>query len=142
MSYQQKKKFFADIKYYFWEDPYLFRVRADQVIRRCVHGKEAMKILEHCHSGPTGWHNVVANTARKVFEACFYWPTLFKDAHNFVKSCDACQRAGNISRRDEMPQTILQVCEIFDVYGINFMGQFPNSHGNKYILVAVDYVSK
>ncbi|GJZ03857.1 reverse transcriptase domain-containing protein [Tanacetum coccineum] len=33
MSYQQKKKFFADIKYYFWEDPYLFRVGADHVIR-------------------------------------------------------------------------------------------------------------
>ncbi|GKB34108.1 putative nucleotidyltransferase, ribonuclease H [Tanacetum coccineum] len=45
MSYQQKKKFFADIKYYFWEDPYLFRVGADHVIRRCVHGKEAMQIL-------------------------------------------------------------------------------------------------
>ena len=72
MSYQQKKKFFADVKYYLWEDPYLFRVGADQVIRRCVHGKEAMQILEHCHSGPTGGHNAAANTARKVFEAGFY----------------------------------------------------------------------
>ena len=41
-----------------------------------------------------------------------------------------------------MPQSIIQVCEIFDVWGIDFMGPFPNSHGNKYILVAVDYVSK
>ena len=32
--------------------------------------------------------------------------------------------------------------EIFDVWGIDFMGPFPQSHGNKYILVAVDYVSK
>ncbi|GJX43019.1 reverse transcriptase domain-containing protein [Tanacetum coccineum] len=45
-------------------------------------------------------------------------------------------------KADEMPQTIIQVCEIFDVWGIDFMGPFPNSHGNKYILVAVDYVSK
>ncbi|GJX74982.1 reverse transcriptase domain-containing protein [Tanacetum coccineum] len=41
-----------------------------------------------------------------------------------------------------MPQNSIQVCEIFDVWGINFMGSFPSSRGNKYILVAVDYLSK
>ncbi|GKF27768.1 reverse transcriptase domain-containing protein, partial [Tanacetum coccineum] len=44
--------------------------------------------------------------------------------------------------RDEMPQNAIQVCEIFDVWGIDFMGPFPSSRGNKYILVAVDYLSK
>nr|GEV56222.1 hypothetical protein [Tanacetum cinerariifolium] len=43
---------------------------------------------------------------------------------------------------DEMLQNTIQVCEIFDVWGIDFMGPFPNSKGNKYILVAVDYLSK
>ncbi|GJY44956.1 reverse transcriptase domain-containing protein [Tanacetum coccineum] len=46
------------------------------------------------------------------------------------------------SQRDEMPQNAIQVCEIFDVWGIDFMGPFPSSRGNKYILVAVDYLSK
>ncbi|GKE72235.1 reverse transcriptase domain-containing protein [Tanacetum coccineum] len=41
-----------------------------------------------------------------------------------------------------MPQNAIQVCEIFDVWGIDFMGMFPSSRGNKYILVAVDYLSK
>ncbi|GKB34200.1 reverse transcriptase domain-containing protein [Tanacetum coccineum] len=41
-----------------------------------------------------------------------------------------------------MPQNNIQVCEVFDVWGLDFMGPFPNSRGNKYILVAVDYVSK
>ncbi|GJZ32619.1 reverse transcriptase domain-containing protein [Tanacetum coccineum] len=45
-------------------------------------------------------------------------------------------------QRDEMPQNSIQVCEIFDVWGIDFMGPFPSSRGNKYILVAVDYLSK
>nr|GFB77465.1 reverse transcriptase domain-containing protein [Tanacetum cinerariifolium] len=45
-------------------------------------------------------------------------------------------------RRDEMPQKSIQVCEISDVWGIDFMGPFPSSRGNKYILVAVDYLSK
>ncbi|GJQ95120.1 reverse transcriptase domain-containing protein [Tanacetum coccineum] len=43
---------------------------------------------------------------------------------------------------DEMPQNAIQVCEIFDVWGIDFMGPFPSSQGNKYILVAVDYLSE
>ncbi|GJV83451.1 reverse transcriptase domain-containing protein [Tanacetum coccineum] len=67
---------------------------------------------------------------------------LFKDAHELVKNCDSCQRQGKISQRDEMPQNSIQVCEIFDVWGIDFMGPFPSSKGNKYILVAVDYLSK
>nr|GFC18233.1 reverse transcriptase domain-containing protein [Tanacetum cinerariifolium] len=41
-----------------------------------------------------------------------------------------------------MPQNSIQVCEIFDIWGIDFMGPFPSSRGNKYILVAVDYLSK
>ncbi|GKF51670.1 hypothetical protein Tco_0148137, partial [Tanacetum coccineum] len=38
MSSQQKKKFFKDVKHYFWDDPYMFKIYTDQVIRRCVHG--------------------------------------------------------------------------------------------------------
>ncbi|GJU10830.1 reverse transcriptase domain-containing protein [Tanacetum coccineum] len=40
MLSQQKKKFFKDVKHYFWDDPYFFKICADQVIRRCVHGQE------------------------------------------------------------------------------------------------------
>ncbi|GJS74926.1 reverse transcriptase domain-containing protein [Tanacetum coccineum] len=91
MSSQQKNKFFKDAKHYFWDDPFLFKICADQVIRRCVHGKEALDILEACHNGPTGGHHGANLTAKK---------------------------------------------------GIDFMGPFPSSRGNKYILVAVDYLSK
>ncbi|GKD18920.1 reverse transcriptase domain-containing protein, partial [Tanacetum coccineum] len=45
MSSQQKKKFFKDIRHYFWDDPYLFWICADQINRRCVDGLEAMDIL-------------------------------------------------------------------------------------------------
>ncbi|GJW54880.1 reverse transcriptase domain-containing protein [Tanacetum coccineum] len=54
MSSQQKNKFFKDVKHYFWDDPYLFKICADQVIRRCVHGQEAIDILKACHNGPEG----------------------------------------------------------------------------------------
>ncbi|GJR74641.1 reverse transcriptase domain-containing protein [Tanacetum coccineum] len=142
MSSQQKKKFFKDVKHYFWDDPYLFRICADQIIRRCVFGKEAEDILKACHEGPTGGHHSANLTAKKVFDAGFFWPTIYRDAHAMIKSCDSCQRQGKISQRDEMPQNAIQVCEIFDVWGIDFMGPFPSSRGNRYILVAVDYLSK
>ncbi|GJV63919.1 reverse transcriptase domain-containing protein [Tanacetum coccineum] len=142
MSSQQKRKFFKDVKHYFWDDPFLFKICADQVIRRCVSGQEAFDILKACHSRPTGGHYGANYTAKKIFDLGFYWPTIYKDAHDFVTRCDICQRQGKISQRDEMPQNSIQVCEIFDMWGIDFMGPFPSSRGNKYILVAVDYLSK
>ncbi|GJV76715.1 reverse transcriptase domain-containing protein [Tanacetum coccineum] len=57
MSTQQKRKFFKDVKHYFWDDPYLFHTCADQIIRRCVFGQEALEILKACHEGPTGGHH-------------------------------------------------------------------------------------
>ncbi|GJT77394.1 putative nucleotidyltransferase, ribonuclease H [Tanacetum coccineum] len=102
MTYQQKNKFFSDLKHYFREEPYLF----------------------------------------KVLDSGFYRPTIIKEAHTLVRLCEACQKTGNISKRDEMPLTNIQVCEIFDVWGIDFMGPFPKSHKFEYILVAIDYVSK
>nr|GEY04393.1 hypothetical protein [Tanacetum cinerariifolium] len=95
MSSQQKKKFFKDVKHYFWDERYLFKNYADQIIRRCVHGQEANDILKACHEGPTRSHHSADFTAKK----------------------------------DLMP-------------GIDFMGPFSSSRGNKYILVAIDYLSK
>ncbi|GJV34640.1 reverse transcriptase domain-containing protein [Tanacetum coccineum] len=64
------------------------------------------------------------------------------NAHDLVTRCDACQRQGKISQHNEMPQNAIQVCEIFDVWGIDFIGPLPSSRGNKYILVVIDYLSK
>nr|GEU33481.1 reverse transcriptase domain-containing protein [Tanacetum cinerariifolium] len=114
MTSQQKNKIFKDVKHYFWDDPYLFKICTDQIIRRCVAGQEAIDILKACQSGPTGGHHGPNYTVRKVFDSGFYWPTIYCDAQNFVKNCDVCQH----------------------------QGPFSSSRGNKYILVAVDYLSK
>nr|GEY22958.1 hypothetical protein [Tanacetum cinerariifolium] len=142
MTTQQKQKFFKDARHYFWDDTYLFRTCLDQIIRRCVAGKEAIDILNACHSGPTEGHYGANYTVKKVFDSGFYWPTIYEDAFELAKRCDSCQRQGKISQKDEMPHNSIQVCKIFDVWGIDFMGPFSSSKGNKYILVAVDYLSK
>ncbi|GJT99092.1 reverse transcriptase domain-containing protein [Tanacetum coccineum] len=142
MSSQQKNKFFKDVTHYFWDDPYLFKICADQVIWRCVAGQEAVGILIACHSGPIGGHYGANYTAKKLFDSGILVPTFTQNPQDLVTRCDTCQRQGKISQRDEMPQNSIQVCEIFDVWGIDFMGPFSSSRGNKYILVAVDYLSK
>ncbi|XP_019228452.1 PREDICTED: uncharacterized protein LOC109209598 [Nicotiana attenuata] len=118
------------------------RMPFDNIIRRCVPEEEMTKILYHFHDGAVGGHYAANRTAFKVLEVGFFWPTLFKDARAYVAQCDGCQRTGNITKRDEMPLQSIQVCEIFDVWGIDFMGPFPSSHSFEYILVAVDYVSR
>lgn len=141
-SYAQRKKFLHDVKWYRWDDPFLFKLGADQIIRRCIPYSETEGILHDCHSTTYGGHYCGEKTAQKVLQAGFYWPTLFRDAHQFVLRCDRCQRVGNISRRNEMPLNMLLEVEIFDVWGIDFMGPFVSSCNNQYILLAVDYVSK
>ncbi|GJU60735.1 reverse transcriptase domain-containing protein [Tanacetum coccineum] len=54
MSSQQKRKFFKDVKHYFWDDPFLFKICADQVIRRCVSGREALTFLNAATVDPPG----------------------------------------------------------------------------------------
>nr|GEW13716.1 reverse transcriptase domain-containing protein [Tanacetum cinerariifolium] len=80
---------------------------------------------------PTRGHHGAIFTAKKVFDAGFFWLTIYRDAHNLVKSCDSCQCQGKIPQRDEMPQNVIQVCEIFDVWGIDFIGSFPSSQRNR-----------
>jgi hypothetical protein len=67
---------------------------------------------------------------------------MYDDAKSFFRCCSHCQRHENINTRDAMPLILNLQIDIFDVSGIDFMGSFPNSEGCKYILVAVDYVSK
>ncbi|XP_060202413.1 uncharacterized protein LOC132630829 [Lycium barbarum] len=119
---QQRKKLYHDSRFYIWDEPYLFKQGTDQLVRRYIPQTEVNQVLESYHSSPYGGH--------------------FQDAHAFARSCNRYQRTGNISKRHEMPLTNILEVEIFDDWGIDFMGPFPPSFGNKYILLAVDYVSK
>ncbi|XP_022846254.1 uncharacterized protein LOC111368995 [Olea europaea var. sylvestris] len=114
LSRAQQDKVKSDAQYYVWDDPYLWKHCAYQVIRRCIPENEIMSILIFCHSYACGG---------------FLW--IKKDG-----------KEGNIFQRNIMPQTPILVCEIFYVWGIDFMGPFPTSFGYAYILLAVDYVSK
>ena len=112
------------------------------ISKRCLPEIEQGKILDECHTSPYTGHFVGDRTAHKILQSCFYWPTLFRVCLEWVRHCDKCQRMCNISIRNEMPLQGILVVKIFYVWWIDFMGPFPSSFGNLYILLAVDYVSK
>ena len=127
LSYQQRKKLRTDNRFYIWDDPLLFKRGADMIIRRCVPESEQSKILHECHASPYGGHFVGDKTAHKILKSGFYWPTIFKYCFEWVKLCDQFQRMGNISKRHEMPLQGILVVQLFDVWGIDFMGPFLSS---------------
>ena len=87
-SYQQGKRFFTHLKHYYWEEPILYKHCADQVIRRCVLEEEMESILNHCHTLAYGGHFRRQRIAAKVLQSGFYWPSLFKDSHQFMSTYD------------------------------------------------------
>lgn len=96
MTYQQNKKFFFDLKYYFWEKSFLFRHCIDQIIRRCVTDEDMETILWHHYSLDQFGG---AKKMKKISQSRFYWLSIFKDSINFVNLCDLCQRVENIFSR-------------------------------------------
>ncbi|GJU06618.1 reverse transcriptase domain-containing protein [Tanacetum coccineum] len=83
--------------------------KIDNIMRRCVARDEIREILTHYHSGPTRGHHSASITGRKVYETRFFWPSIFKDAKDYLIRRDACQRSGNISSRSEMPRNNIQM---------------------------------
>src|SRR5277367_1111323 len=107
------------------------------------HEKNA--IIQEAHSGTKGGHYSGKPTAQKILATGFWWPTLHKDAKDFCRSCDVCQRRGKLSRRDEMllrPQVTLWA---FDKWAIDFVGPInpPGKRtGARYIITATEYLTK
>lgn len=72
LSYQQKKKFFRDVKHFFWDEPLLFKRGIDNIFRRCVPEEEVGNVIKHCHASPYGGHASTSKTCAKIFQAGFF----------------------------------------------------------------------
>ncbi|XP_050889325.1 uncharacterized protein LOC127094545 [Lathyrus oleraceus] len=111
----KKKKCLHDCRFYLWDDPFLYKRRVDGLVRRYVLEKEQKDVLRACHDSDYGGHFSGERTTAKVLQLGLYWPSLFKDAQYIVKECDRCQRTGNISKRNQMPQNAMLEIKLFDV---------------------------
>ena len=137
-----KKKMIKESQVHLWDDPYLYRIFQDGVLRRCVAMEEVVQIIENCHGAKYGGHYGAFRTHAKMWQSGFYWPTMYQDTQDFIKRCERCQWHGNINTCDAIPLTNNLQVELFDVWGVDYMGPFLPCQGYDYILVAVDYVSK
>ena len=143
MTSKEKKKIIKQSARHTWVNGDLFYTGYDLIIRRCVRQDEILDILKACHDEPCGGHFADKRTAYKILNLGYYWPTIFKDAKRYVRSCDTCQRMGRPVRSDEMPLHPQVLIEPFEKWALDFIGPInPPSQGKKYILVCTDYVTK
>ncbi|XP_076960182.1 uncharacterized protein LOC143636483 [Bidens hawaiensis] len=85
-SKKMRQQFMAKVKQYIWDEPDLFKVGVNQVVRRCLPENEVQEILKRAHSSACGGHFSGSKTGYKVLMCGFYWPTIFKDANELPKN--------------------------------------------------------
>jgi hypothetical protein len=100
---ENKKKLVYESRRHLWDDPYLYRVCADGLLRRCVPIAQGMRIIEKCHAAPYGGHYGVYRTQAKIWQSGFFWPAMYEDTKDFIRKCRICQHHGGITARDAMP---------------------------------------
>ncbi|GJT35880.1 reverse transcriptase domain-containing protein [Tanacetum coccineum] len=74
MSSQQKNKFFKDVKHYFWDDPYLFKICVDQMIRQCVAGQGLLTSSQLAIVDPPGDITVPTTPPKRFLTQDFIGP--------------------------------------------------------------------
>jgi hypothetical protein len=83
----------------------LFKLGADEQLRRCLERSDRKKVIESLHSGNSGGHFASVNTVNRIRTVGYWWPYMNRDVKSFVDSCDQCQRTGAPSFRNHWPLT-------------------------------------
>eukprot|EP00253_Pinus_taeda_P002923 PITA_02923 len=91
LDHTKKRALRLKAKQYQLVNDVLFKKNYDSVLLRCLEKTESEKVLQELHNGPTGGHYAGDATTHKILRAGYYWPTLFKDSHSYVRKCQVCQ---------------------------------------------------
>eukprot|EP00253_Pinus_taeda_P034745 PITA_34745 len=103
-----------------------------------------IQMYEELHDGPAGGHYAGDTTAHKILCAGYYWPTLFKDSHNYVRKCQVYQTVARRQKKPSLPLQQVKNEQPFDQWGLDIIGQIipHSSKQHRYILTAIDYFTK
>eukprot|EP00253_Pinus_taeda_P006285 PITA_06285 len=144
LSYKNKRAIRLKAKKFTIIDDVLFRKNYDSVLLRCLEKQEAQRVLQELHDRLAGGHFEADTTAHKVIHAWYYWPTLFRDAHEYVRKCQNCQTSSGRQKKSAFPLQPVNIEQPFEQWGLDIIGEItPNSSKqHKYILTATDYFTK
>jgi hypothetical protein len=124
---------------------HLYKMGYDEILRRCIMETERPLIFTEAHEGIAGGHYAGKATAQKVLRASIWWPTLHRDAKDYARACDVCQRVGKPSRRDEIPLALQMTLQAFEKWAIDFVGPInpPGKRtGSRYIITVIEYLTR
>eukprot|EP00253_Pinus_taeda_P003411 PITA_03411 len=144
LSYKNKQAIRLKSNNFVIIDDVLFRENYDSVLLRCLEKPEAQKVLQELHDGPARRHFGVDTTTHKIIHAGYYWPTLFRDTHEYVRKCRSCQVSGGRQRKPAFPLQPINIDQPFEQWGLDIIGEITpqSSKQHKYILTATDYFTK
>eukprot|EP00253_Pinus_taeda_P031966 PITA_31966 len=144
LSYKNKRAIRLKAKNFTIIDDVLFRQNYDSVLLRCLEKQEAQRVLQELYDRPAGGHFGADTTAHKIIHAGYYWPTLFRDAHEYVRKCRNCQSSSGRQNKSAFPLQPGNIEQPFEQWGLDIIGEItPNSSKqHKYILTTTDYFTK
>jgi hypothetical protein len=100
----------------------MYRVGENNIMHRCLTTSKAQIILKELHEGMAEGHFVANIIAKKIIDVGYWWPTLFKDTHDFCKSCNSCQKMGGFKTKSLAKLVITFPKEPFMKWGLGFIG--------------------
>ena len=139
---QQKQQLINQVRNYTIENELLYKKdRKDATkLYRIIRKEELPAVLYMMHNDPTSGHFATDAMFHKI-KTRYYWPQYYDDIKKYVEACDSCQRRGQ-SKKNNLLHPI-PVHSPFYQIGIDFVGPLPRTkRGKKYIIVAMDYLTK
>eukprot|EP00253_Pinus_taeda_P016868 PITA_16868 len=107
---------------------------------------ELNKLLKakELHDGPVGGHFGADTTAHKIIRVGYYWPTLFRDTHEYVRKFQTCQTSGGRQKKLAFPLQPINIEQPFEQWGLDIIGEIiPHSSKQyRYILTTTNYFTK
>jgi hypothetical protein len=101
----------------------LFKKNYDSMLLRCLEKQEADKVLFDLHDEPVGGHFGGDTTAHKILRAGYYWPTLFKYSHAYVRKCKICQTSAGREKKSTLPLQPMIIEQPFEQWGLDIIGE-------------------